>query len=97
VGRHDDSFSGQEILPGDAKYRISKIPRPMRQGDFVFSSHRRFPAIVFLGKPGNGGDLVLHLNGRGGDPGKEKGNLTVQVVCMEGNRFKQNEGEGMGK
>jgi len=39
----------------------------------------------------------LHLIGRGGDPGKEKGNLAGQVVCAEGNRFKQNEGKGMEK
>jgi hypothetical protein len=52
------------------------------------------PCDGFLGKPGNGGDLVSHLIGGGGDSGKEKGNLIWQVVCPEWNRFKQNEGEG---
>jgi hypothetical protein len=64
---------------------ISFFIAPWIPGDRLFS------------KPGNEGDLVSHLIGRGGDPGKEKGNWTGKVVCMEGNRFKQNEGEGMGK
>jgi len=69
----------------------------MPPGDFVFHRSVDSRRWSFLSKPGNEGDLVSHLIGRGGDPGKEKGNLTGQVVCMEGNRFKQNEGEGMGK
>jgi hypothetical protein len=84
-------------LPGDAKYRLSEILSPVRQDDIVFSSHLGISGDRLLSKPGNEGDLVSHLIGRGGDPGKEKGNLTGKVVCMEGNRFKQNEGEGMGK